>query len=443
MAFGKLDLSKWNLDVFGDGNPFGDPDWYQGQYSPYYKESHKKLRKFMREHIEEHIMPNCFEWDENKEIPKEVYQMVGKIGLNTLAMGHPYPTEYGPVPECLVGEDLDPFHEFIVTDELARCGSGGVCWGISGGLTIGLPPVIRFGSKELKDRVVKDCLAGDKMICLAITEPTAGSDVANIKCTAKKEGDHYIVNGEKKWITNGIWADYFTCAVRTGGPGAKGVSLLLIPRTEGVKTRRMDCSGVWCSGTTYVTFEDVKVPCSNILGKENSGFKCIMQNFNHERLALCYMTNRFARTCLEESIKFANKRKTFGQKLIQHPVIRWKIAEMSRVVSATHCWLESLCYNIHKMEKMESDLKLGGMTALAKVQCTKSFEYCAREAAQVFGGLSYSRGGQGEKIERLNREVRAMAVPGGSEEIMLDLGIRQSSKIAEMAKMMNQQDSKL
>merc|ERR1712227_227198 len=145
------------------------------------------------------------------------------------------------------------------------------------------------------------------------------------------------------------------------------------------------------------------------------------------------MTNRFSLVCLEEALKVANKRKTFGKTLVQHPVIRWKIAEMARLTEATHAWIEWVTYQMNTMGKMEAALKLGGHTALLKVQCTKVFEYCAREAAQVFGGLGYTRGGQGEKVERLNREVRAMAVPGGSEEIMLDLGIRQSRKIADMA----------
>jgi len=207
----------------------------------------------------------------------------------------------------------------------------------------------------------------------------------------------------------------------------------------GLTTRKMKCSGVWSSGTTYITFEDVKVPKGNLLGKENSGFKYIMENFNHERFGICAMTNRFSRVCLEESLKFANKRKTFGKTLVQHPVIRFKLAEMSRLIEATHSWLEWVTYQMHTMSKMEANLKLGGHTALLKVQCTKVFEYCAREAAQIFGGLGYTRGGQGEKVERLNREVRAMAVPGGSEEVMLDLGVRQASKLSEMAKMLSSQ----
>merc|ERR1719191_1843164 len=217
----------------------------------------------------------------------------------------------------------------------------------------------------------------------------------------------------------------------------KGLSLLVLDKTmPGVTTRKMKCSGVWSSGTTYITFEDVKVPVSNLIGKENKGFNLIMKNFNHERFGICAMTNRFSRVCMEDALKFANKRKTFGKTLIQHDVIRWKLAEMVRMIESSHAWLENVTYQLNTMHKMEATYKLGGVTALLKVQATKVFEYCAREAAQIFGGLSYTRGGQGEKVERLNREVRAMAVPGGSEEIMLDLGVRQTTKLAEMAKML-------
>lgn len=436
-----LDAAKamgFNMDIFGDGIPFGDPSWYQGQNSPYYNDSHKRLRKFIRPILEEKVFPHIHDWDEAKEIPSEIFVELGSRGYNLLACGRPYPIEYCQPPEPLKGLKIDTFHELIGIDELSRSGSGGLTWGLCGGLLIGLPPVNKYGTKELKDRVLPKVLSGHNKICLCITEPSGGSDVAGLRTTAVKDADgNYIVNGEKKWITNGIYADFFTVAVRTGGkdrPGHKGLSFILIERNmPGVETRRMNCSGVWSSGTSFVTFDDVKVPASNLLGKENKGFKMMMQNFNHERFALCVQTCRFARVCLEESIKFAKKRKTFGRKLVDHAVIRWKIAEMARQVEASQSWLESIAYNMETMNKNEADLKLGGMTALCKVQCTKTFEYCAREGAQIFGGLSYSRGGQGEKVERLNREVRAMAVPGGSEEIMLDLGVRQMMKLAEFS----------
>lgn len=172
-------------------------------------------------------------------------------------------------------EQWDFFHEFILTDEISRCASGGVVWNLLGGFGIGLPPVVLFGSDELKKKVLPGILAGDKRICLAITEPDAGSDVGAISCDAKltEDGKHFIVNGEKKWITNGIYSDYFTTAVRTGGKGMDGISVLLIERGPGVTTRKMETQGMSTSGSTYVTFEDVKVPVENLLGKKDKGFK--------------------------------------------------------------------------------------------------------------------------------------------------------------------------
>eukprot|EP00451_Oxyrrhis_marina_P007325 CAMPEP_0204303680 /NCGR_PEP_ID=MMETSP0468-20130131/84027_1 /ASSEMBLY_ACC=CAM_ASM_000383 /TAXON_ID=2969 /ORGANISM="Oxyrrhis marina" /LENGTH=509 /DNA_ID=CAMNT_0051282997 /DNA_START=44 /DNA_END=1575 /DNA_ORIENTATION=+ len=459
MDMSKIDLKGVNTDVFGDANPFGDPMWYHAFNNPgYYNDTHKKLRKIMRDFVENEIMADCHDLDEKQEVPVELIRKVGETGLLPMLCGRPWPKElvgectlgFEPdyfhdalratvakelVGECTLGFEPDYFHELVLIDEFARCGSGGILWGVAGGLAIGLPPVVKWATPDVKKRVVPDVAAGKKIICLAITEPTAGSDVGQIKTTAVKNGDHYVVNGEKKWITNGVVADFFTVAVRTGSQedGMKGVSMMLLERTmPGLSTRKMKCSGAWSSGTAYVTFEDVKVPLANLIGKENQGFKMIMANFNHERFVLCAMTNRFSRVCLEEALKFANKRKTFGKLLVQHDVIRWKLAEMARLVESTHAWLESVAYQMNTMTPMEATLKLGGITALLKVQCTKTFEYCAREAAQIFGGLSYTRGGQGEKVERLCREVRAMAIPGGSEEVMLDLGVRQQKKLGEM-----------
>eukprot|EP01115_Flamella_aegyptia_P001064 TRINITY_DN11650_c0_g1_i2.p1 TRINITY_DN11650_c0_g1~~TRINITY_DN11650_c0_g1_i2.p1 ORF type:complete len:199 (+),score=101.98 TRINITY_DN11650_c0_g1_i2:2-598(+) len=194
----------------------------------------------------------------------------------------------------------------------------------------------------------------------------------------------------------------------------------------------MKCSGVWPSGTAYITFEDVKVPVENLIGKENDGFKYIMYNFNQERWGICVQATRFARVCYEEAFKHALKRKTFGKRLIDHPVIRYKLAQMARQIEATQAWIENVTYQLCTIPKDVQFIALGGPIALLKAQSTQLFEYCAREAAQIFGGLAYTRGGQGEKVERLYREVRAFAIPGGSEEIMLDLGIRQALKLYEV-----------
>lgn len=186
----------------------------------------------------------------------------------------------------------------------------------------------------------------------------------------------------------------------------------------------MNVGGVWCSGTTYITMEDVKVPVENLIGKEGEGFKYIMYNFNHERWGVIVISLRFARVCYEESFKYALKRRTFGKPLIENPIIRAKLGNMARAVEAGWAWLENLTYQMQTMTKGEADLKLASPIALLKAHSTQVMDFCAREAVQVFGGLGYTRGGQGEKVERLYRDVRAMVIGGGTEEILIDLGVR-------------------
>ncbi|KAM0787764.1 hypothetical protein ACM66B_003821 [Microbotryomycetes sp. NB124-2] len=435
----EADEEDADASYFGDLVPFGDPYWYQDWASPFYNDTHRRLRAAIRKYTDENLTPNAYEWDEAKEIPIEAYKKIARAGIlaGIAAGADGWLTEYAgdlPVPGNVPKDKFDAFHNFVVVDELCRCGSGGILYGLIGGFGIGLPPVVHFGSDELKKRIIPDCLTGEKRICLAITEPEGGSDVANLVTTATKsdDGKHYIVNGNKKWITNAIWADYFVTAVRTGGKGMGGISLLVIPRTEGVRTTKMNCQGVWASGTSYIEFDNVKVPVENLLGKENKGFQLIMSNFNPERIGIAIQANRFARVCLEESIKYASKRKTFGVLLRDHPVIRAKFAQMASRIEATHAWIEGVIYQSTQYDHDTLMVRGGGMVALLKAYSTETFEFCAREACQVFGGLSYTRGGQGEKVERLFREVKAYTIPGGSLEIMHDIGMRQSIKVAEI-----------
>lgn len=226
---------------------------------------------------------------------------------------------------------------------------------------------------------------------------TAGSDVANIKTTAIREGDRYVVNGAKKWITNAIWADYVTAAVRTGGPGAAGISLLIIPlAAEGVRRRPMHNSGVGASGSTFITFEDVRVPATNLLHKEGRGFEVIMSNFNPERRAIATSCIRLSRVCVEDAWNHACTRETFGKKLIENPVIRAKFVRMGRMIEPAQAFLDQLTWLIELNRKNgREDIRIGGMTALLKIVCTRCLEKCAREAQQVMGGLGYARGGKG------------------------------------------------
>jgi predicted heme/steroid binding protein len=219
---------KPSTNTFGDLVPYGDPNWYQNWHSAYYNDTHRRFRAAVRKFVDTEIMPFCHDWDENKQMPKEIYRKAYEAGLLPGVVGTPCkslahcdehvsflltrvfkgPTEYAGTNLAggIKPEEFDAFTELILLDELSRCGSGGVIWGLQAGLAIGLPPVLLFGSKYLKDKVAGPCLRGEKTICLAITEPYAGSDVANLRCEAKKsaDGKHYIVNGEKKWITNGM-----------------------------------------------------------------------------------------------------------------------------------------------------------------------------------------------------------------------------------------------
>jgi alkylation response protein AidB-like acyl-CoA dehydrogenase len=408
--------------MFGSPVIYGEPAWYQEGPSPYYTASHIQWRKKCRDFVDANITPHVSQWEREKAIPRSVTMALADHGLLQCVAG-PRAYNYVSVP---APANMDYFHELIFIDELARSASGGVLWGLIEGLQIGLPPVLNFASEFLRDKIARDCLMGRAVICLCITEPTAGSDVAAIKTTAVKENGVYIINGSKKWITNGIFADWFTVAAKTG---QSAISLIMVHKSmPGVRTRRMECQGVHSSGTTFVEFDNVQVPLTHLVGVEGEGFKYIMKNFNHERWGFVIQANRFARVCLEESFAYASKRHTFGRPLIDHEVIRWKLAEMTRQVESTHAWLESITYQMNQLPYEQAMTVLAGPISLMKAHSTKVFEYCAREASQIFGGNSYTQSGLGEKIERLYRDVRAYAIPGGSEEILLDLGVRQALK---------------
>lgn len=408
------------MEPFGSKIPFAEPSWYQGQHSPYYREGHIAFRKKVRDFVNTRLKPNIDKWIKTG-YPKELHKEVYDAGIS----GVIYPAKYGGTPP----PDYDIFYELIMNDEFGRVGGGGVL-GQLGINSMALPPIMLAGSKYIKDKVIRQVVKGEKCISLAISEPGAGSDVANIQTTAVKEGGHYIVNGNKKWITGGLMADFFTLAVRTGKPGMGGISLLLMEKgTPGLKVRKMETQGDNSHNTTFLTLNDVKIPCENLIGLENKGFMLLMTNFNHERFVIAGGACRMARMCYQEAMQWALTRETFGKKLIRHQIIRFKLAEMVRQIESLHDMLERVAY---QFSKGVSDFKMGGACALLKVQASKTFEYCAREASQIFGGSSVVREGKGKLVERMYREVRAMAIPGGSEEILLDFAIRQAVKSAKL-----------
>ncbi|BFM14879.1 acyl-CoA dehydrogenase family protein [Maricurvus nonylphenolicus] len=376
--------------------------------SPFYTESHQQWREQMRRFVDKEIIPYVDDWEEAGEVPLELWSKAADIGL--LQMG--YPEEYGGI-----SEGIDAFHTIIASEEIARSGATG----ISSSLTIhgiGLPPVVNYGSDAMKDEVVGAVLAGEKRISLGITEPGAGSDVANISTTAVRDGDHYIVNGSKTFISGGTRANWLTTAVRTGGEGIGGISLLLIPMdSEGVSWTKLDRKqGWWCSDTATIYFDNVKVPAENIIGEENQGFLPIVHNFNKERLGIISLSLGAAKACMEEAAEWAMERKTFGKPLSKHQVIRHKFAEMLKRINATQAYMDMCAWQMQNNTIKIEDI------SMCKVQATETMEFCAREAMQIMGGISYMRGC---KTERIYREVRVMAIGGGSEEIMRDLTSRQ------------------
>jgi acyl-CoA dehydrogenase len=392
----------------GSQNPaivFGAATERKRMGSPFYTAEHVAYRDVVRRFVEKEIEPYAHAWDEAGEFPRALYQKAAEIGL----LGLGFPEAYG-------GTEADRFMWIIAMQELARAGAGGVSASLMSH-SIGAPPIARAGTAEFKARVLPEILSGQKISALAITEPSGGSDVANLRTTARREGDVYVVNGEKTFITSGMRADYITTAVRTGGPGAAGVSLLVIAGdTSGLARTPLKKMGWWASDTATLHFDNCRVPAGNLLGEEGSGFKIIMHNFNHERLTMAAGCIAAAGVCVDDATEYARQRHTFGKPLTQHQVIRHKLVDMAQRVAASQAMLEMLAWRLDRSENPVAEI------CMLKNQATQTMAFCASEAVQIFGGAGFMRG---IKVERIYREVKVNAIGGGTEEIMKDLASRQ------------------
>ncbi|PCC72874.1 acyl-CoA dehydrogenase [Nannocystis exedens] len=364
------------------------------------------LRGTLRGFIEREVMPHIDAWEEAGGFPRELYRRAGELGI----LGLGYPEELG-------GSPGDSTAVIILCEEFARTGAGGLIAGLcSHG--IGLPPILNLGTDAQKRRFVPDVLAGHKVAALAVTEPSGGSDVANLKTVARRDGDHYVVHGSKTFITSGMRADSVTVAVRTGPPGLGGISLLVVEAgTPGFTRTALDKKmGWWCSDTATLYFDDCRVPAANLLGEENHGFLGIMQNFNRERLMLAAMAVAFAQVCLDESIAYARERETFGKPLVTRQVIRHKLVDMATRIHPVRTWLYQLARRIDAGEWPIAEI------CMLKNAATQCVEFCAKEGVQIFGGAGFIRG---NKVERIYRETKVLAIGGGAEEIMKDLAAKQ------------------
>jgi len=369
---------------------------------------HEAFRETVRRFVAREILPQAAAWDEAGEFPRELYRKAAAAGL--FALG--FPEEYGGVP-------ADYFYRISSAEEFAQAGVGGLSASLFSH-TIGAPPIAAVGSAELKHRALPAILSGEKISALAITEPTGGSDVASLRTTARRDGGDYVVEGEKAFITSGMRADYYTVAVRTGGPGAAGVSLLLVERDRPGFTRtKLEKMGWWCSDTALLRFDNVRVPAANLIGGENEGFRAIMRNFNSERLSMAAGAVGFAQACLEDALDWARGRQTFGGPLIGHQVIRHKLVDMQARIHGARALLYDTAW---KLSREPREPKWIAQLAMLKNAATDTMQFCADAAVQTLGGAGFIRG---SRAERIYREAKVMQIGGGSTEIMKDLAARQ------------------
>lgn len=370
--------------------------------SLYLNETHVAFREKARSFVSSEILPYVDQWEKEKTFPRELYRKTGEAGF----LGLGYPEEFGGTP-------CDMFHEVIFAEEIIRCGSVGLASSL-GSSAIGLPPVLALGTEEQKKKYIPPVLKGEKIAVLGVTEPSGGSDVANLQTTATKKGDRYIVNGTKIFITSGTRADFVTTAVRTGGPGAGGVSLLLIEtNTPGFSTSSSyEKLGWHASDTAELSFMNCEVPKENLIGEENQGFMGIMVNFQKERLALALEAQTVAEMALEESLQIVKIHPVVAGK----QAIRHKLAEMATLLEAAKQFNYHNAYCIGQKQDVLKQVCMGKnfSTSVCDTIVNHSLDIHA-DCGMVVNPLP----------ERLFRDSRVFSIGGGTYEIMNQVIARQ------------------
>lgn len=366
-------------------------------------DTHASLRAQARRFAREHIAPHARAWEEAHAFPRELYASYAQAGL----LGVAYPEIYG-------GGGGDISHGLAIAEEMIIEGkSVGTVVGL-GSHGIAVPPILACGSDAQKQRFLPPVVRGESISALAVTEPGCGSDVASIATRAVRDGDVYIVNGSKIFITSGCRADFVVAAVRTGGPGHAGISLLIIERgSPGFAVgKRLEKMGWWASDTAELIFENCSVPAENLIGEENSGFIPIMMNFAGERLMLSSNCIAIAELAYRESIAYAKQRMAFGKPIMGFQVIRHKLADMASRIAAARAMLGEAIVR-HLRGEM-----IAGLAAMCKNTATDMVCFVCDEAVQIHGGYGYMRE---STVERLFRDARLYPIGGGTREIMNEI----------------------
>ncbi|MDL9948752.1 acyl-CoA dehydrogenase family protein [Gordonia sp. ABSL11-1] len=366
-----------------------------------------ELRSTVRGFVERHVLPHQDHWERDGLIPRETHREAAKLGLFGLG-----------IPEDVGGSGGDLVDATILGEELHYAGAAGGVYASLFTHGIALPHLIGAGDPDQIDRWVRPTLAGEKIGSLAITEPDGGSDVGHLRTSAVRDGDHYVVNGAKTYITSAVRADFVVTAVRTGGPGAGGVSLLVIEKgTPGFTvTRKLDKMGWRSSDTAELSFTDVRVPASNLVGAENSGFAQIATAFVTERSGLAVQAYASAQRCLDLTLAWVRERKTFGKPLIARQSVQDTVTEMARRIDIARTYTRAVVER-----KVSSGDDLIAEVCFAKNTAVETGEWVADKAVQLFGGLGYMTG---TEVERHYRDMRIIGIGGGTTEILSGLAAK-------------------
>jgi acyl-CoA dehydrogenase len=372
----------------------------------FWSKEQEAVRESARTFVQREVVPHLQQWEDEKLLPRELHVAAAKQGL----LGVAFPDDVG-------GSGGGLLDSVALTEAFMEAGASG---GLIAGLFthgIALPHIVMSRDEQLIDRFVRPTLAGELIGSLAITEPDGGSDVANIRTRAVRDGDHFVVNGAKTFITSGVRADFVTTAVRTGGPGHRGVSLLVVERgTPGFEvTRQLDKMGWHCSDTAELTFSDVRVPVENLVGAEDTGFVQIAMAFVTERVGLAVQGYSTGERCLRLAADYARQRQTFGRPVIENQVVRHKLVEMHRRVEAARVYTREVA---RRYDAGEQPL----VEALhAKKLGVDAASYCVEDAVQLHGGTGYMHG---TEVERHYRDARILGIGGGANEVLDDLAAK-------------------
>lgn len=365
------------------------------------------LRKTVRGFVEREILPNVDEWERTGELPRELHRKAAEAGL----LGAGFPEEAG-------GGGGDGADAVVICEEMHQAGAPGGVFASLFTCGIAVPHMIASGDARLIEEFVRPTLAGEKIGSLAITEPGGGSDVGHLRTTARLDGDHYVVNGSKTFITSAVRADYVVTAVRTGGPGAAGVSLLVVEKgTPGFEvTRKLDKMGWRSSDTAELSYVDARVPVANLVGAENSGFAQIAAAFVSERVGLAAQAYASAQRCLELTLAWCRDRETFGRPLISRQAVQNTLAEMARRIDVARV------YTRHVVERqLAGEVNLIPEVCFAKNTAVEAGEWVANQAVQLFGGMGYMAESE---VERQYRDMRIIGIGGGTTEILTSLAAK-------------------